>query len=108
LLAFALLAFALERSSLRRVRGVVGAGMTVAAYSYAIELGQIVIAHSSETFAEHSFDVASGLVGGALGAFVALLISAPTARARRVEALVVAVLLVAIAWAFTATYAHLD
>jgi len=108
LLAFALLAFALERSKLRRVRGIVGAGMIVAVYSYAIELGQIVIAHSSETFAEHSFDVASGLVGGALGAFVALLISAPTARARRIEALVVAVLLVAIAWAFTATYAHLD
>jgi hypothetical protein len=107
-LAFALLGFALERSNLRRVHGILGAGIALGVYSYAIELGQIVIAHSTETFAEHSFDVASGLVGGALGAFLALLISAPAARARKVEAVVVAVLLAAIAWAFTATYAHLE
>jgi hypothetical protein len=108
LLAFALLGFVLERSNLRRAHGILGAGIAVGVYSYAIELGQIVIKHSTETFAEHSFDVASGLAGGALGAFVALLISAPAARARRVEAMVVATLLAAIAWAFTATYAHLD
>jgi hypothetical protein len=107
LLAFALLGFALERSKLR-AHGVPGAAIAMAVYSYAIELGQIFISHSTETFAEHSFDVASGLVGGALGAFVALLISAPAARARRVEAVVVAVLLAGIAWAFTATYAHLE
>ena len=49
----------------------------------AIEIGQIVIKHSTETFAEDSFDVASGLAGGALGAFVALLVTAPAVRARR-------------------------
>ncbi len=108
LLAFALLGFALERSNLRRVHGVAVAAIAVALYSWAIELGQIFIAHSTETFADHSFDVASGLAGGALGAFVALLISAPFARARRVEGAIVAALLAAIAWAFTVTYARLD
>jgi VanZ family protein len=108
LLAFALLGFALERSNLRRANGVAGAGIVIALYSYAIELGQIFISHSTETFAEHSFDVASGLVGGALGAFVALLISARAARARRTEALALAVMLALLAWAFTVTYARLD
>ncbi len=108
LLAFALLAFALERSNLRRVHGVALAAIAIGLYSWAIELGQIFIAHSTETFADHSFDVASGLAGGALGAFVALLISAPSARARRVEGAIVVALLAAIAWAFTVTYARLD
>ena len=103
-LAFALLGFVLERSRLRRVHGVLGAGIVLTAYSYAIELGQIFIAHSSETFAEHSFDVASGLVGGALGALVVLLIEAPAARARRIEAAGVAVALAVLGWAFVATY----
>jgi hypothetical protein len=107
LLAFALLGFALERSKLR-AHGVSGAAIAVAVYSYAIELGQIFISHSTETFAEHSFDVASGLAGGALGAFLALLVSAPAARARRTEAVAVAAMLAALAWAFSATYAHLD
>jgi hypothetical protein len=110
LLAFALLGFALERSCLRRGRGngVAGAGIALGVYSFAIELGQIFISHSTETFADHSFDVASGVVGGALGALVALLISARDARARRTEALAVAVMLLVLAWAFTVTYAHLD
>jgi hypothetical protein len=108
LLAFALLGFVLERARLRRVHGVLGAGIALAAYSYAIEIGQIVIAHSTETFAEHSFDVASGLVGGALGALVALLIGAPAGRARRVEAAAVAVALALLSWAFVATYGRLD
>ncbi|HEV8022698.1 MAG TPA: hypothetical protein VGP41_15600 [Candidatus Lustribacter sp.] len=107
-LAFALLGFVLERSRVRRVHGVLGAGIALTAYSYAIELGQIAFAHSTETFAEHSFDVASGLVGGALGALVALLIGAPADRARRVEAAAVAVALVVLGWAFVATYWRLD
>jgi hypothetical protein len=108
LLAFALLGFALERSNLRRAHGLLGAGIAVAVYSYAIELGQIFISHSTETFAQHSFDVASGLGGGALGAFVALLISAPRATARRTEAVVVAAMLATLAWGFSVTYAYLD
>jgi hypothetical protein len=106
-LAFALLGFALERSRLRRVHGVLAAGIVLAAYSYAIEIGQIQIDHSVETFAEHAFDVASGLAGGALGAFAALLIPAPAARARRVEAVALAVVFAALAWAFTVTYGRI-
>src|ERR1700742_4616429 len=57
ILAFALLGFLFERSRLR-ARGVLAAGVAIALYSYAIELGQIFLKQSTETFAEHSFDVA--------------------------------------------------
>jgi len=103
-LAFAVLGFALERSSFRRVHGVLAAGIAIALYSWAIEIGQIVFTHTPETFADHSFDVASGLAGGALGAFVSLLISAPADRARRAEAVAVGIVFVLLAWGFTATY----
>lgn len=108
LLAFALLGFALERSRFRRVHGVLAAGIVLAVYSYAIELGQIIWKHSTETFADHTFDVVSGLAGGALGAFIALLMTAPAGRARRIEAAVIAVLLAGLAWGFTVTYGRLD
>jgi hypothetical protein len=108
LLAFALLGFLLERSNLRRVQGVIAGGIAIAVYSYVIELGQIGFKHSTETFAEHSFDVASGLAGGALGVFVALLMTAPAARARRVEAAAIAFVFLVLAWAFTVTYGRLD
>ncbi|HEY5350621.1 MAG TPA: hypothetical protein VIJ64_12835 [Candidatus Lustribacter sp.] len=107
-LAFALLGFVFERSNFRRLRGVLAAGTAIAAYSYAIEIGQIVIDHSRETFAEHGFDVASGLVGGALGALVALLVSAPAVRARRFEAAAIAVALLVLVWGFTVTYGRYD
>lgn len=107
-LAFALLGFALERSNLRRLQGVFAAGGALAAYSYAIELGQIAFKHSTETFAEHAFDVASGLAGGALGAFAAMLIAAPEMRARRIEAIALIAIFAALAWAFTATFGRLD
>jgi hypothetical protein len=108
LLAFALLGFVLERANLRRVHGVLSAAVAIAVYSYVIEIGQIVFKQSTETFAQHSFDVASGLAGGALGAFVALLVTAPAVRARRMEAVAIGLVFLALAWAFTATYAHLD
>ena len=107
LLAFALLGYSLERSRLRRVHGVLAAAIAIALYSWAIEIGQIVIDRSTETFAEHSFDVASGLIGGALGAFVVLLIIVPGARARRVEGAGIAVAFAVLAWAFTATYGRI-
>jgi hypothetical protein len=107
-LAFALLGFAFERSKLGRARGVLAAGLALTLYSYVIELGQIFLTQSTETFAQHSFDVASGFAGGALGALVALLIVAPRAPARRIEAIAVAVVLAVLAWAFTLTYAQLD
>jgi peptidoglycan/LPS O-acetylase OafA/YrhL len=108
ILAFALLGFAFERSKLGRARGVLAAGIALTLYSYAIELGQIVFAQSTETFAEHSFDVASGFAGGALGALVALLIVGPRAPARRAEAIAVAVVFAVLAWGFTLTYARLE
>lgn len=106
--AFAVLGFALERSRLRWANGVIAGGIAIGLYSWAIEIGQIVHAHSTETFAEHSFDVASGIAGGALGAFVALLITAPRARARRLEAIGIAIAFALLLWGFTETYAGLD
>ena len=103
-LAFALLGFVLERSNLRRIRGVAAAGFVLAVYSYAIEIGQILIRQSSETFAEHAFDVASGLAGGALGALAALLVTAPAARSRRAEAAAVVSVFLVLAWGFIVTY----
>ena len=108
LLAFALLGFVLERSALRRLHGVIAAAILIGVYSYAIEIGQILIGHSTETFAEHSFDVASGVAGGALGAFVSLLVTEPGRPARRIEAVAIAIVLLVLAWGFTATYAALD
>jgi hypothetical protein len=102
--AFAVLGFALERSALPRLGGVAVAGIAIAIYSAAIEVGQTVFAHSSETLAEHSFDVASGLAGGAFGAFLALLFSAPRAPARRVEAVTLALVFGLLVWGFIATY----
>jgi VanZ family protein len=106
-LAFALLGFALECSRLRHMRGVLAAGVALAVYSYAIELGQIFIDHAKETFAQHAFDVASGLVGGALGALAALLITAPHERARRTEAVAVVAGLAVLVWGYTVTYGQM-
>lgn len=107
-LAFALLGFLFERSRVPRAGGVTAAGIAVALYSYLIELGQIGFKNVQETFAQHGFDVASGLAGGALGAFVALVLTQPRAPQRRIEAAVVAVLLAAIGWGYTLTYGPLD
>jgi len=96
LLAFALLGYALERSKVPRVHGAFAAAIVLGVYSYAIELGQISFGHAQETFAEHAFDVASGVVGGALGALAA--------RPRRTAGLAVAAGLVLLAWEFTLTY----
>lgn len=106
-LAFALLGYALERSQPRRLHGVLAAGIALAIYSYAIEIAQIVIDRSTETFADHAFDVASGLAGGALGAFIVLLMTAPAARARRIEGVAIAVAFGLLAWGFSATYGRL-
>ncbi|HEX3867838.1 MAG TPA: hypothetical protein VHV78_13845 [Gemmatimonadaceae bacterium] len=103
-LAFALLGFTLERSAFRRVHGVLAAGIALALYSYAIEIGQIVIDRSTETFADHAFDVASGLAGGALGAFAALV---AVGRGRRAEAVALAIVFALLAWGFTLTYGRM-
>lgn len=108
LVAFALLGFLLEKSRLPLFRSTFAAGISVALYSYAIEWGQIVIDHTRETFAQHSFDVASGFAGGAIGAFAARAIREGSIRLRRREAMLIAVLLLALAYAFTVTYAPLD
>jgi hypothetical protein len=108
LVAFTLLGALLERASVPKLRGMTAAGIVVAVYSYAIELGQIFIKHVNETFAEHGFDVASGLVGGALGAFIVLATVDARAPRRRWEAIALAVLLTVIAWWYTRTYGLLD
>jgi hypothetical protein len=66
--AFALLGVLLERSRWPHVRGAIAGAIAVGLYSWAIELGQIAIDRVGETFAQHGFDVLSGVAGGALGA----------------------------------------
>ena len=105
--AFAVLGFALQRSRVPRFGGVTAAGIAIAIYSAAIEIGQTVFG-SAETLPEHSFDVASGLIGGALGAFASVLLDAPRAPARRVEALAIALGFGLLVWFFIGTYARLD
>ena len=106
--AFALLGFLIEQSHFRRLRGIAGAAGALTIYSYAIEIGQIFIDHTGETFAQHTFDVISGTIGGALGAFVALMLRAPHEPARRFEALGFVLALAALSWAFSETYAVMD
>jgi hypothetical protein len=106
--AFALLGFLLARSRIPRARGTFAAAVAIGVYSYVIELGQIVIGHSTETFAEHGFDVASGVAGGALGAWFSWMLSNRLSRARRVEAGAIVVIYAALAWFYTLTYGPTD
>jgi len=106
--AFTLLGFLFERSRFGRARGVAAAAIAIGLYSYLIELGQIYIDQAFETFAEHGFDVASGVVGGALGALVMLLFTAPRDPRRRVEIGIVVVLLALLSWFYFGTYALRD
>jgi hypothetical protein len=103
--AFAVLGFALERSRVPRLGGVAVAAGAIAIYSLAIEIGQTLMG-STESLAEHGFDVASGLAGGALGAFASLLFSGPRAPARRAEAIALVVVFALLAWGFLQTYAR--
>jgi hypothetical protein len=107
-LAFALLGFLLHNADVRRLRGVAPAAVAIGLYSLAIEVGQVSIDRSGESLASHLFDVASGVAGGALGAFIAVLISAPSARARRTEAIANALAFIVLAWGFTVTYGPTD
>jgi hypothetical protein len=106
--AFALLGLLVEKSQFERMRGVLDAALAVALFSFAIEIGQISIDHVVETFGQHSFDVASGFVGGALGAFAVVLFRAPRERARRIEAFAIALSLGALGWGYLVTYALVD
>jgi len=67
--AFTLLGALFEKARLPRLSGTLAAAIAIGAYSWAIEFGQFAIDHAVETFAQHTFDVASGVVGGALGAW---------------------------------------
>ena len=64
--AFTLLGWLFTRSQLR-LRGFVPTAIVVGLYSMAIEVGQTYIDHSTESLAQHGFDIASGVFGGALG-----------------------------------------
>jgi hypothetical protein len=72
-LAFALVGFTLERTTQTagRAWGPARVGLSVGLYSALIELCQRLIAGARESLAQHSLDVAAGLVGGVLGALVA-------------------------------------
>jgi hypothetical protein len=104
ILAFALLGWLLQRSTVRGVRGTLAVAIAIACYSFAIEVGQVVIGGSRETIVQHAFDVTSGLAGGALGAFVLLLATAPAARARRREGGAIALLMILLVCWFPVTY----
>lgn len=106
--AFTLLGFLAERSRIPRLRGVIGAGILLTLYSWAIEFGQIYFDHTDETFAEHTFDVASGLAGGALGAFVSLYLGDPADTRRRRDAIGLAIVFAALVAGYFATYALID
>jgi hypothetical protein len=94
--AFALLGFLLEKAEVPGLRGAVAVGVALGIYSGAIELGQIAFDASAETVGQHAFDVASGVVGGGLGATIAV--------PRRRAAMVIAVLLAALAWGYAVSY----
>lgn len=103
--AFALLGVLLERSHWPRLRGTLAAAATIGLYSWAIELGQIAIDRVGETFAQHGFDVVSGIAGGALGA---LAIRAFERRpVERREIVTVVLSFAAVAALFPATYGAL-
>jgi hypothetical protein len=106
--AFALLGFFLVHANFRRARSVGAGAVAIGLYSYLIELGQIFIDRSTETFAEHGFDVASGVAGGALGAWVAWILAGRLTPPRRIEAAAIAVSFAVLAWYYTLTYAALD
>lgn len=103
-LAFAFLGFLLHNARIRRLRGTPAAAIAIGLCSYAIEIGQIAIDGSRETFAQHGFDVASGVVGGALGAFVAGVLTERWSSAREREGVVIALSLLALAFSLTLTY----
>jgi len=106
--AFSLLGFLLARSNVPRARSVTAGAVVIGLFSYMIELGQIVIDQSHETFAEHGFDVASGVAGGALGAWVSWIISDRSSPARRVEAGAIVVVFAVLTWFYTLTYGPID
>jgi hypothetical protein len=106
--AFALLGFLLVRSNVPRVRSVGAGGLALTLYSYAIELGQIVIDQSGETFAEHGFDVASGFAGGALGAWFAWRLAGARGPRSRDELIAIVLVFAVLTWFYTITYGPLD
>ena len=71
--AFALLGFLLNRSRLRGFESVWAGAVAIGLYSTAIEIGQYVEG-VREGLASNAFDVLCGVIGGALGAFVARII----------------------------------
>ena len=107
LVAFTVLGWLLAKARLPRAAGLAAGGMAIALYSCAVEIGQIAIDHSPETFAQHGFDVASGLFGGMLGAVVAEL-ARPGGGWNRRGAGAVVVLLGLIAASFAPIYGQVD
>lgn len=104
---FALLGALVEQSRWKRFAGWGWSALAIGVYSYAIEIGQILIAHSTETLAQHSFDVASGVYGGVLGSTAVALLT----KRRSIglaEILTLAVLTVAVVATFFPIYGIID
>jgi hypothetical protein len=108
LLAFALIGLLLQKCDLRAWNGTIRVGIALTLYSFAIEIGQVVIGHSRESLAQHGFDIASGLVGGAAGALAVLVATSPFTFARRCEAIALALLAIGLGLWFPATYGRND
>jgi hypothetical protein len=105
--AFALLGALFEQSRWRRFEGWVWNALAIGVYSYAIEIGQILIVHSTETLAQHSFDVASGVYGGVFGS-TAIALLTKRRRIQRAEVVSLAVLTVVLAATFPPIYGIID
>jgi uncharacterized membrane protein len=106
-LAFTVLGALFEQSRWKRFGGWVWSALAIGAYSCAIEIGQILIAHSRETLAQHSFDVASGAYGGVLGSTIIALLTKRRSIAR-VEVVALVVLTLALVATFSPIYGIID
>jgi hypothetical protein len=104
--AFTLLGFLFKKSAIPGLRGNAAAAIAIGAYSAAIKLGQIVIDHTHETLPEHGFDIASGAVGGLIGAWAVQLMVRPRLPLRQSLAKIAlaVVLLALICVAYARTY----
>lgn len=102
-LAFTVVGFLFDRSEIPKLSGFFGTALLVGLYSYAIEIGQIVIDQSTETVYQHGFDVASGVLGGALGSSLARVLILRSPISFR-QVIVVAVMVAVVIAAFFPTY----
>jgi hypothetical protein len=98
LAAFAVAGFVVERCRFQNAQGWLVGSIVIGMFSGVIEIGQIVIDHTSEMLPQHGFDVVSGISGGAFGALMSGVIRAPRLVRGRDVAIVAALLIATLAW----------